>query len=242
MTTDPTFTPLYVHVSRQLRAQILDGEYPSGAMIPSEHQLMTRFSTTRGTVRKAVDVLVNEGLVRRVHGKGSFVQFQPIRHSILNFGSLTDSLRGRAETAVSRVVSARTVRTEGRDVFELVRLRGIASAGETTFLSLDTSWIDLARFPGIERYDFEDESLYRIFREEYATFPRRTRVSLTSQRPSESELELLGEPTGEHGLLQAEGSAFDQDDVEIERLRIVYSSRTEFTLTTAITSLPGDQT
>lgn len=240
--SDAGFTPLYVHVSRQLRAQILDGEYPSGAMIPSEHQLMTSFNTTRGTVRKAVDVLVNEGLVRRVHGKGSFVELQPIRHSILNFGSLTDSLRGRAETAVSRVVSARTLRAEGRDVFELIRLRGIASATETTFLSLDTSWLDLARFPGIDGIDFEDESLYRIFREEYATFPSRTRVSLTSRMPSPEELELLGEPAEARGLLQAEGSAFDQDDVEIERIKIIYSSRTEFTLTTAITDLPGDQT
>ncbi|MDL9981269.1 GntR family transcriptional regulator [Microbacterium sp. ASV49] len=240
--SDADFTPLYVHVSRQLRAQILDGDYPSGAMIPSEHQLMKSFSTTRGTVRKAVDVLVNEGLVRRVHGKGCFVELQPIRHSILNFGSLTDSLRGRAEKAVSRVVSTRTVRTEGRDVFELVRLRGIASATETTFLSLDTSWIDLARFSGIDAVDFEDESLYRVFREEYQTFPRRTRVALSSQMPSAAELELLEEHSGPRGLLVAEGSAFDQDDIEIERLKIVYSSRTEFTLTTAITDLPGDQT
>ena len=238
---DEDFTPLYVHVSRQLRARIMDGEYPADSAIPSEAQLMKSFHTTRGTIRKAVDVLVNEGLVRRKHGKGCFVELQPIRHSILNFGSLTDSLRGRAETAVSQVVSARTIHVENRELFELVRLRGIRSDAGTTFMSLDTSLIDLARFPGIDKINFDGESLYRVFREEYNTYPRRTRVSLTSVIPPKDDRELLDEPEGERGLLQAEGSAFDQDDVEIERLKIVYSSRTEFTLTTAIADLPGDQ-
>ena len=202
---------------------------------------MKTFNTTRGTVRKAVDVLVNEGLVRRVHGKGCYVQLQPIRHSILNFGSLTDSLRGRSEVAVSRVISARRVRVDHGDHFELVRLRGIRAGEQTTYLSLDTSLIDLGRFPGIDRIDFEDESLYRVFRDTYHTFPRRNQVTLTSQLPTATDRQLLGEPVSGRALLQAEGSAFDQNDVEIERMRILYSSQMEFTLTTGIGELPGDE-
>ena len=91
----PDFTPLYVHLSQQVRGQILGGEIAPGEAIPSEAQLMERFRTTRGTVRAAIDILVNEGLVRRVHGKGTFVQLRPVTRSILNFGGLTDSLDGR---------------------------------------------------------------------------------------------------------------------------------------------------
>lgn len=232
------FTPLYVHVSRMLRGQILDGVYATGDAIPSESELVAKFRTTRGTVRSAVDVLVSEGLVRRLHGRGSFVQFQPIRHSTLNFGSLTDSLRGRAETPVSRVVTAETVVLDGLEHFRLVRLRGIRAAERVTLLSLDTALICLDRFPGIAEIDFEDRSLYETFRERYGVFPRRTQVTLTTHLPDEGTRRLLGEDQGQ-ALLMAEGRAFDEDDLVVERLRILYSSRVQFNLTTAISEIPG---
>ena len=90
------FTPLYIHISRYLRGLILDGELQTGEVIPSELDLVKKFGTTRGTVRAAVDVLVNEKLVKRVHGKGTFVQRRPVRHDIWNFGGFTDGLGDQA--------------------------------------------------------------------------------------------------------------------------------------------------
>jgi len=233
------FTPRYVHISQQLRGQILDEKYRTGEAIPSESALMETFGTARGTVRKAVDVLVSEGLVRREHGKGCFVQLQPIRHSILNFGSLTDSLRGRAESAVSHVVETEIVETEGGDrYFRMVRLRGTRTPERTTYLSLDTSLIDVSRFPGIDEIDFEDRSLYQVLRDRYQTYPRRTQVTLTTEIPSPEVAELLGESPDGPALIKVEGSAFDQNDVEVEQMKILYASRVEFNLTAAIAEKP----
>lgn len=232
------FTPLYVHISRYLRGLILEGELQPGDTIPSELDLVKRFSTTRGTVRAAVDVLVNEKLVRRVHGKGTFVEMRPVRHDIWNFGGFTDSLGDQAALAVARVVSTRTVAEDGRPYFELVRLRGIASNGTTDYLSLDTSLIPLDLFPGIDQIDFENRSLYRLFRTVYDTHPRRTAMTLTAAIVSPEERKLLQEDS-QDALLMAQGSSFDQHDTEIERISIVYSSRVQFNFTTAITDPIG---
>lgn len=228
------FTPLYVHINRYLRGLILDGDLQMGEAIPSEADLVARFGTTRGTVRKAVDLLENEGLVRRAHGKGTFVQLRPLQHNIWNLGGFTDSLRGRAEKAVATVVSRRQVPIDGREYFEVVRLRGVEADGERSYLSLDTSWLPLDRFPGIDGADLEDRSLYALLRATYATHPRRTSVTITTEVPSARTRELLGEPPEQPALLKAEGSAFDQEGLEIERIQVVYSSRVQFNLTTPI--------
>ena len=242
MQPGPTdFTPLYVHISRYLRGRILDGDLRMGDAIPSESELVTMFGTTRGTVRAAVDVLVGEGLVRRKHGRGTFVQLRPIRHNMWNFGGFTDSLRGRSETPVAKVVSARQVDLGGRAFHELVRLRGVASERGTEYLSLDTSWIPLDLFPGIDEVDFENRSLYEYFRNVGGRSPRRTNMTLAAEVPDERTRSLLGEADDAGALLGAEGSAFDEQGVEIERISIVYSSRTQFNLTTSIGE-PGERT
>jgi GntR family transcriptional regulator len=234
------FTPLYVHISRYLRGLILDGDLRMGDAIPSESELVKQFGTTRGTVRSAVDILVNEGLVRRAHGKGTFVQLRPIQHNIWNFGGFTDSLRDRSETAVAKVVSGRALGLEGREYFEVVRLRGIDSGGQTEYLSLDTSWLPLDLFPGIDQADLENRSLYALLRSDYDTHPRRTSMTITTEVPTARTRDLLGEEAGQKALLKAEGSAFDQNGVEIERIQIVYSSRVQFNLTTSIGE-PGER-
>ena len=66
-------TPLWRQLADILRAQIESGRLPAGRVIPSEATLMQEHEVARGTVRKATDVLVQEGLVERVQGRGTFV-------------------------------------------------------------------------------------------------------------------------------------------------------------------------
>jgi len=67
-------TPLWVQLADILRKQIQVGKLPSGRVIPSESTLMQEHEVARGTVRKAIDALVAEGLVERVQGRGTFVR------------------------------------------------------------------------------------------------------------------------------------------------------------------------
>ena len=67
-------TPLWIQLASILRAQIQSGELRPGRIMPSETTLMQEHGLARGTVRKAIDALVDEGLVNRVQGRGTFVR------------------------------------------------------------------------------------------------------------------------------------------------------------------------
>ena len=66
-------TPLWRQLADLLREQIEAGKLPRGRVIPSETSLMQDHGLARGTVRKAIDLLADEGLVTRIQGRGTFV-------------------------------------------------------------------------------------------------------------------------------------------------------------------------
>jgi GntR family transcriptional regulator len=107
--------PLYLHISGQLRQSILTGEYKPEDMLPSEHELATAYKTSRVTVRKSLDVLESEGLIKSWHGKGYFVQ--PPKHTLftLYFGDMTGDGRFRFQ-------EVNIIRPE-KDVAETLQLK-----------------------------------------------------------------------------------------------------------------------
>lgn len=70
----------YQQIAHWLRTRIESGTYPPGTKVPSENELMALFSVEQPTVRRALDVLKNEGLIYARRGSGTFVHdFRPIR-------------------------------------------------------------------------------------------------------------------------------------------------------------------
>ena len=66
-------SPIYLQLREVVRNKIEEGEYPPGTAIPSENELSEMYGVNRLTVRNAMDALVNEGLLKRIQGKGVFV-------------------------------------------------------------------------------------------------------------------------------------------------------------------------
>ncbi len=73
--------PLHVQVSNLLASRILDGEWPIGAMLPSEQQLCTQLGISRGTLRQALAELQRNGYVRREQGRGTFIARGQVRQN-----------------------------------------------------------------------------------------------------------------------------------------------------------------
>jgi DNA-binding GntR family transcriptional regulator len=69
---DPT--PLKVQLANELRAKIQSGELASGQPIPSESYLQQQHGVARGTVRAAVKILQDEGLVITIQGRATYVK------------------------------------------------------------------------------------------------------------------------------------------------------------------------
>ena len=66
--------PKYQRIASELRDGIKAGLLPAGQMLPTEEQLTLRFSASRQTVRQALSVLVDEGLISKQRGSGSRVR------------------------------------------------------------------------------------------------------------------------------------------------------------------------
>lgn len=66
-------SPMYLQLREIIRTKIEDGEYPPGTAIPTEHELAKTYGINRLTVRNGIAALVNEGLLKRIQGKGVYV-------------------------------------------------------------------------------------------------------------------------------------------------------------------------
>ena len=66
-------SPVYIQIHNQLRSNIEEGKWQVGQKIPAERELATEFGVSRMTLRQAIQTLVDEGVLERRVGSGTFV-------------------------------------------------------------------------------------------------------------------------------------------------------------------------
>jgi len=96
----------YRQIYERLAERMKTGEYAAESKLPSETELMQEYEASRGTVRKALDLLQEHGYVRKHHGKGVFVlqrdQIEFQFNGIVSFSEVYASLLGRSiQTSVA---------------------------------------------------------------------------------------------------------------------------------------------
>lgn len=106
--------PLYYQLREIIRAKILDEDWPYGTEIPSELRLCDEYNLCRATVKQALDGLVNEGLIVRKKGKGSFVVYQKIGENFLVEPSLRRSSGNETMKDYAAVLLADFVEPDSR--------------------------------------------------------------------------------------------------------------------------------
>ncbi len=77
--------PLYQRLRDHLVEQIANNRWRPGEAIPTEAVLSAEYALSTGTVRKAVDALVNEGILERQQGRGTFVRRPQFQSSLFRF-------------------------------------------------------------------------------------------------------------------------------------------------------------
>lgn len=225
----------YVQLQNTLRAEILQGKYLNGDKIPSEPQLMRQYHVTRTTIRKALENLVQEGLLHKEHGRGTFVDLRPINHSMWNFSGFTDYARSRRCEVISKVLEAAFITQSERTYFKLVRVRGLKETQTTTWCTIDTSMTPVSLFPGIEQHDFSCTSLYDVMKHEYQIYPHHAELELHAVASTKLYQELL-RYRGNTPLLSVDGMVFDRESREIEHVHVVYNPQVHMKVTTAFTT------
>ena len=101
--------PLYYQLREQIRENILSGKWSYGKELPPELQLCETLGLSRATVKQAMDGLVQEGLIERKKGKGTFVIYRNEGTNIFAQPSFTRQLAGTGLEIYSRILLA----TEG---------------------------------------------------------------------------------------------------------------------------------
>ena len=161
-------TPLHERLSDELRERIRTRAWVPRQRIASEHELMETFHLSRGTVRRAIKTLVDEGLLVQRHGQGTYVAEPGVHHPsgerMLSFAA---SLREQGKSFTTIVLEQLVVPASeqaavnlalgpGTPVLFLRRVRVVADEP----IVCQESWLNLSVCPGLDNADFTSESAF----------------------------------------------------------------------------------
>lgn len=159
-----SYIPYYVQIKHILLERIRNGAYPENSAMPAESTLANEFSVTRMTVRKALDELKREGLIKSERGKPSTVSGNKIEQSLQRFYRFGKEIGDTGVAAQSRVIKRGKAvppdeilqifgDTKGREYYEIIRLRFYKDMP----VSLEYLYLPCEDAPGII-----DESIERV--------------------------------------------------------------------------------
>lgn len=163
---------LYQQLADSLRDKIYEGKYAFGDKLPSERSLAEKFGISHLTVRKALAILEEEGMLLRVQGKGTFVRAQKYSIDMQHMDGFS-SMFGQQGITITNKVLYSGVREAGfkysrifgiakeDTVFELIRLR---QNGDDP-VALEYNVLPTKRVPHVEEYDYSLYSLWDVYRQ-----------------------------------------------------------------------------
>lgn len=218
--------PLYVQIEDILRQAIAQGVWAPGERIPSELALHEQLGASRMTVRGVLTNLVNDGVLYRVPGKGTFVTERRIEARSPAYMGVREQLEEMGFAISTELVESRTTipsptirHALGTDaatpVYEILRLRLVDGSP----VSLHRSYIPLHLAPGIEHDDVITEQLCVILDTQYGLQAAHTKELLEATAATKEEASLLGLKVGAPLLLlkdrisNAEGTVFEYSKI-----------------------------
>ncbi|MGM3387273.1 GntR family transcriptional regulator [Stutzerimonas stutzeri] len=196
--------PLYQRLREEMLAKIAAGEWLPGAPIPTEAELTRLYGVAIGTVRKAVDTLVSEGLLLRSQGRGTFVRRPNFDASLARFFRQVNASGGReiptsrilvkALQAPSAEVATALALPDGEQVLYLERLRMI----EARTLFHEDIWLPASRFGALLDIEAEQfgELLYPLYEARCGQCIASARETLTVGAADEGMAKVLAIDSG----------------------------------------------
>ena len=169
-----TFEPLYYQIRENIREKISSNEYPPNSMIPSEAELCEYYGVSRVTVRRAILDLVQEGLLNRGKGKGTFVSENYGLTTVNGVQGFTQELLGLNMRPSAKLLGCKirpadsALRQnlgldEGEKVVTISRLR-LVNGEEPCMVEVMNFPYKLV--PGIEKEDL-NQSIYQLLKNKY---------------------------------------------------------------------------
>jgi GntR family transcriptional regulator len=219
--------PLYRQIRDTLRQWIEVGDYKPGDILPPEPDLEAQFEVSRITVRQAITDLVQEGLLERERGKGTFVREPKITQRLNQISSW-------AETILAMGMTARTMECRIEEVAPPTWVKRIIPVGveETVTLisrlryannepmCIMTNYILSDYVPGLVQEGLISESLYDTLEHKYNLVLSRAEETVEAMVANKKTAEKLRTYEGAP-LLVVTRVTYDQNDLPFEVVKVM---------------------
>lgn len=168
--------PLYIQVTDLIKDHIAKKYWQLDEMIPSENELSATYGVSVGTVKKALSKLVDEGILYRRQGKGTFVNRPDFKRSFMRFFRF-----GADENLEERFLSSKVlsldITTPPKRIMDMLKLADdekTISIKRIRFLNdlpllLQDLYLPYKIFKGFDEIDISRELLYPIYDEKFKT-------------------------------------------------------------------------
>lgn len=161
--------PLYVKIRESLREDIRSGIYQAGQRIPSEDELAAQHGVSRMTARQGISDLIDEGILYRRHGVGTFVTQVHIDRDHTHLSNFFEGAREKgidpstvilkAEIVPARLKVAKALALqEGEPVNHIVTLR--QANGEP--VTVHDAFVPYKLFPTLTTWDLNGRHLWEL--------------------------------------------------------------------------------
>lgn len=220
--------PLYYQLYEILRNHILKGEWQPGDMLPTETELLEKYEVSRNTVRQALDALVNDGLIYRQRGRGTFVAHPTIEQGLSRIISFTEDMRRRGLEPHTEVIFSGLIPAPeniadyleilpGEELAHLERLR----LADNEPMSVEKSYLVHRLCPGVLDDDYSRTPLREALARRYGIHLVYARQTI---RAVAASAEMARKLTVEANmpLLYIERTSFTEQEVPVEFLRIYH--------------------
>ncbi len=224
-----SYSPLHWQLYELLKGKIAAGEWRPGDLLPTETQLVEQHQLSRATVRQALDALVQEGLIYRQRGRGTFVAHPTVEQGLVRIVSFTEDMRQRGFRPGTEVLGAGLVGaapdiaahlgvTPGAELVCIERLR--LADGEP--MSIEISYLVHTFCPNIlSLHNFAEEPLRECLERDYDIRLGSARQSIRAIAAEPARAEVLCIEPGAP-LLFIERVSFTQQSVPVEFLRVYH--------------------
>jgi GntR family transcriptional regulator len=186
----------YREIAGDLRGRIDAGEFGGGKVLPSEADLSEAYSASRVTIRRALEVLRDEGIVDARQGFGWFVQSDLLRQRLGRLSTIEGQLAASGITAERQILDFAFVAAEPRvqrvlGTSQVLRVRRLNLADGEPFARV-TVWCPASLGDRLSRADVERSPFYELIGVELGGAVQ----SIGAAAATAHDAELLGVPPG----------------------------------------------
>src|SRR5262245_37985593 len=206
---------LWRQIAESLSADLRTGQLKAGAQLPTELELAERFAVNRHTVRRALAMLADQGILRIEQGRGTFVNATTIDYVLGRRTRFSANLHAQGRGPGHRLLSAEAATASGsvaadlrlREGAPVMRIETLGVADGVP-MSYGISEFPLPRFAGIDDAYRRLGSVTEALRELGVTDYTRKITRLLARMPSEREAHYLDQSVG-RPVLQSEAVNVD---------------------------------